>query len=86
MLKTTNAVVQQLQSELASLKSDLANVRAQMSKKDSENMAEVASLKSKLVIVKPQLSQKQEYASAVAVKPSSHSRSRTNNCTTTTRE
>ena len=79
MLKTTNAVIKQLQSEVASLKCDLVSVRAEVSKKDEENAALVSSLKSELATVNDRISRNQEtvetvapsYASAVFTKPKS---------------
>ena len=62
MLKTTNAVIKQLQSDVASLKNDLASVRAELSKKDETN----AVLKNDLASVRAEMSKKDE-TNAVSV-------------------
>lgn len=93
MLKTANAVIQQLQADVASLKSDLVSVRAEIAKKDEENAALVSSLTLELTSVKDQILKDQEtvaasYASAVIARPTSpstHPRPRTRNNRTTNR-
>ena len=62
-LKNANAVIQQLQADVASLKSDLATLRAQTARKDT---AEVASLKSELAAVNAQLSKRSAETTATA--------------------
>ena len=66
MLNTTNAVIKQLQSEVASLKYDLVSVRAEISKKDEENASLVSSLKSELGTVNNRISRNQETVETVA--------------------
>lgn len=92
MLKTANAMIQQLQSEVASLKSELVEVRAEVLKKDEVNSTLVSSLKSELATVKDQLSRNQNavtasYASAVTATrpPNAHPRSRPRSNRTTPR-
>ena len=95
MLKTANAMIQQLQSEVASVKSELVEARAEVLKKDKENSTLVSSLKSELATVKDQLSRlsrpetaSASYASAVTSgKPSNtHPRFPNNQSATTKRE